>query len=78
MWYLLVLGYLKETGFSLILVEPTIFRHIGLAVIIGAHVDDFIIIGGDEVAIEKVKEKLKGRFEMKDLREVENILEIRI
>jgi hypothetical protein len=49
-----------------------------LAVIIGVHVDDFIIIGGDEVAIEKVKEKLKGRFEMKELREVENILGIRI
>jgi hypothetical protein len=78
MWYLLVLGYLKETGFSLIVVDLTIFRHIELAVIIGVHVDDFIIIRGDEAAIEKVKEKLKGRFEMKDLREVENILGIRI
>ncbi|KAM4066718.1 reverse transcriptase (RNA-dependent DNA polymerase) [Hirsutella rhossiliensis] len=34
--------------------------------------------GGDEVAIERVKEKLKGRFEMKDLGEAENILGIRI
>ncbi|KID93786.1 copia-like retrotransposable element, partial [Metarhizium majus ARSEF 297] len=33
---------------------------------------------GGEVAIEKVKEKLKGRFEMKDLGEAENILGIRI
>ncbi|KAM4064277.1 reverse transcriptase (RNA-dependent DNA polymerase) [Hirsutella rhossiliensis] len=33
---------------------------------------------GDEDAIERVKEKLKGRFEMKDLGEAENILGIRI
>lgn len=41
-------------------------------------VDDFMITGGSEVAIEKAKEKLKGRFEMKDLGEAENILGIRI
>ncbi|KAM4067823.1 reverse transcriptase (RNA-dependent DNA polymerase) [Hirsutella rhossiliensis] len=49
-----------------------------VGVIIGVHVDDFMITGGDEDAIERVKEKLKGRFEMKDLGEAENILGIRI
>ncbi|KID83233.1 retrotransposon like protein [Metarhizium guizhouense ARSEF 977] len=58
--------------------DITIFRHTDSGVIIGVHVDDFIITGGDEMAIEKVKEKLKGRFEMKDLGEAENILGIRI
>jgi hypothetical protein len=42
------------------------------------HVDDFMITGEDEAAIGKVKEQLKGRFEMKDLGEAENILGIRI
>ncbi|KAM4067735.1 reverse transcriptase (RNA-dependent DNA polymerase) [Hirsutella rhossiliensis] len=59
-------------------VDPTIFRHTESEVIIGVHVDDFMITGGNEDAIERVKEKLKGRFEMKDLGEAENILGIRI
>ncbi|KAM4064118.1 reverse transcriptase (RNA-dependent DNA polymerase) [Hirsutella rhossiliensis] len=70
--------YLKEIGFSPMTVDPTIFRHTESGVIIGVHVDDFMITGGNEVAIERVKEKLKGRFEMKDLGEAENILGIRI
>ena len=78
MWYLLVSDYLKEIGFSPMAVDPTIFRHTKSGVIIGVHVDDFMITGADEVAIGKVKEKLKGRFEMKDLGEAENILGIRI
>ncbi|KJZ78398.1 hypothetical protein HIM_02436 [Hirsutella minnesotensis 3608] len=78
MWYLLISEYLKEIGFSPMTVDPTIFRHTESGVIIGVHVDDFLITGGDEVAIERVKEKLKGRFEMKDLGEAENILGIRI
>ncbi|KAM4067913.1 reverse transcriptase (RNA-dependent DNA polymerase) [Hirsutella rhossiliensis] len=78
MWYLLISEYLKEIGFSPMTVDPTIFRHTESGVIIGVHVDDFMITGGDEDAIELVKEKLKGRFEMKDLGEAENILGIRI
>jgi hypothetical protein len=78
MWYLLVSDYLKEIGFSPMAVDPTIFRHTESGVIIGVHVDDFMITGGNEVAIEKVKEKLKARFEMKDLGEAENMLGIRI
>jgi hypothetical protein len=46
--------------------------------IIGIHVDDFVLTGEDKVAIEKVKEQLKARFEMKDLREAESILGIQI
>jgi hypothetical protein len=78
MWYLLVSDYLKEIGFSPMAVDPTIFRHTESGVIIGVHVDDFMITGGHEIAIEKVKENLKARFEMKDLGEAENILGIRI
>ena len=78
MWYLLVSDFLKEIGFSPMAVDPTVFRHKESGVIIGVHVDDFMITGEDEVAIEKVKEQLKGRFEMKDLGEAESILGIRI
>ena len=78
MWYLLVSDFLKEIGFSPMAVDPTVFRHTGIGVIIGVHVDDFMLTGEDEVAIEKVKEQLKGRFEMKDLGEAESILGIRI
>ncbi|XP_044715955.1 reverse transcriptase (RNA-dependent DNA polymerase) domain-containing protein [Hirsutella rhossiliensis] len=49
-------------------VDPTIFRHTESEVIIGVHVDDFMITGGNEDAIER----------MKDLGEAENILGIRI
>lgn len=78
MWYLLVSDFLKEIGFSPMAVDPTVFRHTESHVIIGVHVDDFMLTGEDEVAIEKVKEQLKGRFEMKDLGEAESILGIRI
>jgi hypothetical protein len=78
MWYLLVSDFLKEIGFSPMAVDPTIFRHTESGVIIGVHVDDFMITGEDEAAIGKVKKQLKGRFEMKDLGEAENILGIRI
>jgi hypothetical protein len=78
MWYLLVSDYLKEIGFSPMAVDPTIFRHAASGVIIGVHVDDFMITGEDGVAIEEIKEKLKGRFEMKDLGEAESLLGIRI
>jgi hypothetical protein len=78
MWYLLVSDFLKEIGFSPMAVDPTIFRHTESGVIIGVHVDDFMITGEDEAAIGKVKRQLEGRFEMKDLGEAENILGIRI
>ena len=78
MWYLLVSDFLKEIGFSPMAVDPTIFRHTGSGVIIGVHVDDFMITGEDENAINKVKKQLHKRFEMKDLGEAENILGIRI
>ena len=78
MWYLLVSDFLKEIGFSPMAVDPTVFRHTESHVIIGVHVDDFMLTGEDEVAIEKVKEQLKGRFEMKDLGEAESILGIQI
>lgn len=77
MWYLLVSNFLKEIGYSPMAVDPTVFRHTESGVIIGVHVDDFMLKGEDEVAIEKVKEQLKGRFEMKDLGEAESILGIR-
>jgi hypothetical protein len=78
MWYLLVSDFLKQIGFSPMAVDPTIFRHTESGVIIGVHVDDFMITGKDEAAIREVKEQLKRRFEMKDLGEAENILGIRI
>ena len=43
-------------------------------VINGVHVNGFMIGGRDETAIEKVKENLKTRYEIKDLGEGENIL----
>ncbi|KAM4063377.1 reverse transcriptase (RNA-dependent DNA polymerase) [Hirsutella rhossiliensis] len=58
----------REIGFSPMTVDPTIFRHTESEVIIGVHVDDFMITGGNEDAIER----------MKDLGEAENILGIRI
>lgn len=78
MWYLLVSGFLKKIGFSPMAVDPTVFRHTESGVIIGLHVDDFMLTGEDEAAIEKVKEQLKERFEMKDLGEAESILGIQI
>jgi hypothetical protein len=78
MWYMLVSDFLKEICFLPMAVDPTIFRHTENGVIIGLHVDDFMITGEDEVGIRKVNKQLKGRFEMKDLREAESILGIRI
>jgi hypothetical protein len=47
-------------------------------VILGAHVDDMLLTGADEAAIDKAKGQLKGRFEMKDLGEADHLLGIRI
>ena len=68
--------FLKEIGFLLIAVDPTIFRQTKLGVIIKVHVDDFMIIRGNKAAIEKVKGQLKRRFKIKDLVEAKNILRI--
>ena len=78
MWYLLLSDFLKEIGFSPMAVDPTIFKHSKSGVVIGLHVDDLILTGADEDAIEEVKKQLKSRFEMKDLNEAESILGIRI
>ena len=50
----------------------------GLRDKIDLQVNDFMVIGGDGFTMERVKEKLKVRFEMKNLGEAENILGIRI
>jgi hypothetical protein len=76
MWYLLVSDFLKEIGFLPMAVDPTIFRHTESGVIIRVHVDDFMITGEDKAAIRKVIVQLKQRFEIKDLREAENVLGI--
>lgn len=78
MWYLLVSNFLKRIEFSPMAVDPTVFRHPGSGVVVGIHVDDFMLTGEDEVAIRSVNEQVKGRFEMKDLGEGESILGIQI
>ena len=45
-------------------------------VVIGIYVNDILITGEDDKEINKIAELLKGQFEIKDLRDVWNVLEI--
>jgi hypothetical protein len=78
LWYLLLTEFLQEIGCKAIPWDDTIFINEKTGVIIGAHVDDMLLTGGDEDAIKQVKEQLKARFEMKDLGEADYLLGIRI
>lgn len=78
LWYLLLTKFLESIGFVAIPWDDTIFINEKTGVIIGAHVDDMLLTGADEAAIDKVKDQLKGRFEMKDLGEADHLLGIRI
>ena len=78
LWYLLLTEFLQKIGFKAIPWDDTIFINEKTGVIIGAHVDDMLLTGGNEEAIKQVKKQLKSRFEMKDLREADYLLGIRI
>jgi hypothetical protein len=78
LWYLLLTEFLQEIGFKAIPWDDTIFINEKTGVIIGAHVDDMLLTGGDEDAVKQVKEQLKARFEMKDLGKADYLLGIRI
>lgn len=78
LWYLLLTRFLESIGFEAIPWDDTIFIDKKTGVIIGAHVDDMLLTGADEAAIKKVKDQLKGRFDMKDLGEANHLLGIRI
>jgi len=54
------IGFLKKIGFSPMAVDPTIFRHTESGVIIGVHVDDFMIREKMKLRLERSKNSLKG------------------
>lgn len=79
-WYNLLRSFLMDNGFHPLPTDPSIFinRSNSVQVSIGVYVDDLLIAGGNENEIFAIKDKLKARFEMKDLGEATNVLGIRI
>lgn len=79
-WFDLLQGFLESIGFiSTYTDECILINHsTGVHIVIGVYVDDLLITGENETEIEKVVDKLKARFNMKDLKEARNVLGMRI
>ena len=74
-WYLLLSEFLTSIGFDCIPTDQTIFINNSTRVIIGFHVDDLLITGPSNGEVDKLKEQMKNRFQMKDLGKQEIFLE---
>jgi len=77
-WYLLLSGFFESIGFRALPTDPSIMINKANGVVIGIHVDDMVLTGGNEDAIADVKRKLQAKFEIKDLGEARKIVGIRV
>ena len=77
-WYLLLSSFFESIGFKSLPTDPSIMINKANGVIVGIHVDDMALTGGNEDAIADVKRKLQAKFEMKDLGEARKIVGIRV
>jgi TfoX/Sxy family transcriptional regulator of competence genes len=64
-WYKTLSDFLKSLGFRSLLADYSVF--IKGDIIIAVYVDDLLILGSKKNEIQKVKEALSSRFQMKDL-----------
>jgi Reverse transcriptase (RNA-dependent DNA polymerase)/gag-polypeptide of LTR copia-type len=77
-WYLLLSSFFESIGFKSLPTDPSIMINRANGVIVGIHVDDMVLTGGNKEAIADVKRKLQAKFEMKDLGEARNIVGLRV
>ena len=84
-WWKVLKSYLEEISFTSLATDETVMTNRNLImtngkalVVIGIYVDNILITEEDDKEINKVAELLKGRFEMKDLGDAQNILGIQI
>jgi hypothetical protein len=77
-WYIEATKGLKELGFSPCYSEPSIFINSDHSQIIGVYVDDILVLGADLVEVKKTIQGIAGRWEIKDLRDVAQILGLQV
>lgn len=78
-WYQVINQFLTSLGFKNSGADPALYiekdAKLGqLPLLIAVYVDDLILVHKDIGKIEKIKDALKGKFNMKDLGEVKNLL----
>ena len=79
-WNIALDSFLKEMGFSQSINDPCIYHkdENGEMFIMGVYVDDIILAGKSESAIQKVKDDLSRKFDTKDLGKLSYFLGMKI
>ena len=76
LWNKLLVDFLKTLGFVQSLYDPCLMLRDGMAITI--YVDDLLFFAANIKEIEEVKQAIKDRFKIKDLREAKTYLSINI
>ena len=81
-WYFTLRDYLISEGFEEFKSEPCAFWKVdptsGQLILLLIYVDDILISSNDKGAIQKVKDRIRSRFNIKDMGSAQWILKIRI
>ncbi|KAL3651407.1 hypothetical protein CASFOL_004409 [Castilleja foliolosa] len=79
-WYIKVKSTLNQLGFESSKADNSLFllNKGGLKVFVLIYVDDILVTGNDESAIQRLIEKLKKHFTLKDLGEIHHFLGIEV
>ncbi|MGD0511293.1 MAG: reverse transcriptase domain-containing protein, partial [Candidatus Micrarchaeaceae archaeon] len=82
-WYQVMDGFFKSLGLERSRADPAVYIEQDplrgqLPLIVAIYVDDLIIVHKDMAKINKIKEALNAKFNMKDLGEVKNLLGIEV
>jgi hypothetical protein len=77
-WYDTLCKELRALGFKNINEDYSIFVHEKKQLVIGVYVDDLLIMGENQEAIDKLKVELQTQFKMTDLRPATYYLSIKL
>lgn len=80
-WYSRIERYFTKAGFSKCPYELTLFckkDERGIMIIVSLYVDDLIVTGNNDKAMEKFKDAMKKEFDMSDLEEMRYFLGVEI
>jgi hypothetical protein len=77
-WYIKACKGLKTLGFRPCYSDPSVFVTEDRSLIIGLYIDDMLVLEKDLKAVNTVIQGMKGIWEIKDLRDVDLILGLKV
>lgn len=77
-WNCTLDAFLKAMGMKRSKADPCVYLSTDGKLILGVYVDDLLIIAENQEKVEKFKERLSRKFDMKDLGQASHILSIRL